>query len=162
MGSLAMLAEAIHTTADTGNELLLFLSLRRSRKAPDDTHPLGHGRELCCWSLIVAVFLFSAGASMSIYEGLTNLSHPSELKSVGRNYMVLGFAFVADGNSWTIVFRQLLKQKRVGESFWRIIRTCKEPSVFIVFGEDRPIWQGYWLPFWGYFWGNVFIAVFQT
>ena len=153
-GSSAMLAEAIHSTADTGNELLLLLGLRRSRKPPDNTHPLGHGRELYFWSLIVAIMLFGAGAGMSIYEGITNLSHPGELKNAGWNYAVLGFAFVADGSSWTIALRQLLQQKRTGESFWRSLRTSKDPSVFIVFGEDTADLAGLLVAFLGVFLGQ--------
>src|SRR5512138_779349 len=150
-GSSAMLAEAIHSTADTGNEFLLLLGLKRSRKPPDDKHPLGYGRELYFWSLIVATVLFGAGAGMSIYEGLTSLSQTGEMKNVVWNYAVLGFAFLADGTSWTIAFRQLLKQKRKGESFWRSIRTSKDPSVFIVFGEDTADVAGVFVAFVGVF-----------
>jgi cation diffusion facilitator family transporter len=89
-GSSAMLSEALHSTADTGNELLLLLGLHRSKKPPDDSHPLGHGRELYFWSLIVAILLFGIGAGMSIYEGITGLIHPKELKSPLWNYAVLG------------------------------------------------------------------------
>src|SRR5512142_661982 len=72
--SSAMLAEAIHSTADTGNELLLLLGLHQSRKPRDDTHPVGHGRELYFWALIVAIMIFSVGSGMSIYEGITSLN----------------------------------------------------------------------------------------
>jgi cation diffusion facilitator family transporter len=153
-GSSAMLAEAIHSTADTGNELLLLLGLRRSRKPPDKAHPLGHGRELYFWGLIVALMLFSTGSGVAIYEGLTRLSHPEELKSVGWNYVVLGFAFLADGTSWTIAFRQLWKQKKDGESFWRSVTQSKDPSVFIVFGEDSADVLGLLIAFFGVFLGQ--------
>ena len=153
-GSSAMLAEAIHSAADTGNELLLLLGIKRSKKPPDEDHPLGHGRELYFWSLIVAIVLFGAGAGMSIYEGITNLSETGELKNVGWNYAVIGFAFVADGTSWTIAFRQLWKQKRKNESFWDSIRTSKDPSVFIVFGEDTADVAGLFVAFLGVFLGQ--------
>ncbi len=154
-GSSAMLAEAIHSTADTGNELLLLLGLRRSKKPVDRTHPLGYGPELYFWSFIVAILLFSAGAGMAIYEGITNLSQGGELKNVGWNYAVLGVAFAADGTSWTIAFRQLMKQKREGESFWHSLRTSKDPSVFIVFGEDTADLAGLLVAFLGVFLGQL-------
>lgn len=153
-GSSAMLAEAIHSTADSGNELLLLLGLHRSKKPPDETHPFGYGQELYFWSLIVAILLFGAGAGMSIFEGVTNLSQPHELKNVGWNYAVLGFAFMADGTSWVIAFRQLMKQKRPGETFWHSLRTSKDPSVFIVFGEDTADLAGLLVAFLGVFLGS--------
>lgn len=153
-GSSAMLAEAIHSGADTGNELLLLLGLKRSKRPADDQHPLGYGRELYFWSLIVAILLFGAGAGMSIYEGITNLSQKSELQHIGWNYAAIGFAFLADGTSWTIAFRQLWKQKRENESFWRSIRTSKDPSNFIVFGEDTADVLGLVVAFLGVFLGQ--------
>src|SRR5512138_4014268 len=153
--SSVMLAEAIHSTADTGNELLLLLGLRRSRKPADRKHPFGYGPELYFWSFIVAILLFSAGAGMAIYEGVTSLSHGGELKNVGWNYAVLGVAFAADGTSWTIAFRQLMKQKREGESFWHSLRTSKDPSVFIVFGEDTADLAGLLVAFFGVFLGQL-------
>lgn len=154
-GSSAMLAEGIHSFADTGNELLLLLGLRRSKKPSDRTHPLGYGPELYFWSFIVAILLFGAGAGMAIYEGITSLSHPTEMKSVGWNYAVLGVAFLADGTSWTIAFRELLKLKRTGESFWQSLKTSKDPSVFIVFGEDTADVAGLLVAFLGVFLGQL-------
>ena len=68
---------------------------------------------------MVAILLFSAGAGMAIYEGITNLTHPHEIKNPGWNYVVLGWALVADGTSWVIAFRALLKQKEPGKTFWQ-------------------------------------------
>src|SRR5919198_1390076 len=87
-GSSAMLAEAIHSIADTGNELLLLLGIHQSRKPADETHPMGHGRELYFWGLIVAIMLFSSGAAISIYEGITGLSQPNEIKNAFWSYAV--------------------------------------------------------------------------
>jgi cation diffusion facilitator family transporter len=153
-GSSAMLAEAIHSTADSGNELLLLLGIKRSKKPADEEHPLGHGRELYFWSLIVAIVLFGAGAGMSIYEGITSLSQSGEMKNVGWNYAVLGFAFLADGTSWITAFRQLRKQKKDKETFWHSIRTSKDPSVFIIFGEDTADVAGLFVAFLGVFLGQ--------
>ncbi len=154
-GSSAMLAEAIHTTADTGNELLLLFGLKQSRKPADDIHPLGHGRELYFWSLIVAILFFGAGAGMAIYEGVTSLSQPDQLKHVGWTYAVLGVALVADGISFFLAFRQLWKQKRENESFWHSIKTSKDPSVFVVFGEEIADVAGIVVAFLGIFLGQL-------
>lgn len=153
--SSAMLAEAIHSTADTGNEFLLLLGLYRSQKPADETHPFGHGRELYFWSLIVAMMLFSSGAGMAIYEGVTNLSHPKEMQDPLWNYAVLGFSFIAEGISWMIAFRKLLQHKKPNESFWSSLRDSKDPSQFIVFGEDTAALAGLIVAFLGVFLGQV-------
>jgi len=153
-GSSAMLSEGIHSTADTGNELLLLFGLRQSRKPADAEHPFGHGQELYFWSLIVAIILFSAGGGMSIYEGITHLIHPSELRDPIWNYIVLGIAFLVEGISWSIAYRELLRRRDPGESFWHGLRNSKDPSVFIVFGEDTAALGGLMVAFLGVFLGH--------
>jgi cation diffusion facilitator family transporter len=153
-GSSAMLSEGIHSTADTGNQLLLLLGLRQSRKPADENHPFGHGQELYFWSLIVAIILFSAGGGMSIYEGITHLEHPTELRNPTWNYFVLAFAFIVEGISWAIALRELLKRKDPDESFWQGLRSSKDPSIFIVFGEDTAALAGLLVAFLGVFIGH--------
>ena len=153
-GSSAMLSEALHSTADTGNELLLLLGLHQSRKPPDKMHPVGHGRELYFWSLIVAILLFGLGAGMSFYEGVVSLIHPVELKSPIWNYVVLGVAFVAESISWTLAFRKLSKEREHDESFWQTLRRSKDPSAFVVFGEDTAALAGLMVAFGGIFLGE--------
>src|SRR5262245_49310596 len=75
-GSGAMLAEAIHSSADCGNQLLLLVGVKRSRRRPTPVHPLGYGRVVYFWSFMVAVLLFSAGGMFSIYEGIHKLQKP--------------------------------------------------------------------------------------
>src|SRR4051795_3368964 len=77
-GSTAMLAEGIHSVADTGNQLLLLLGLRRSVKPPDEDHPFGHGKERFFWTFVVALMLFSVGGLVSISRGISGLRHPGE------------------------------------------------------------------------------------
>lgn len=153
-GSSAMLSEGIHSTADTGNQLLLLFGLRQSRKPADKEHPFGHGQELYFWSLIVAIILFSGGGGMSIYEGIIHLSRSVELGNPTWNYIVLVVAFLVEGISWSIAFRELLKHKDPDESFWKGLRASKDPSIFIVFGEDTAALGGLLVAFLGIFIGH--------
>lgn len=155
-GSSAMLSEGIHSTADTGNQLLLLLGIRQSRKPADESHPFGHGQELYFWSLIVAIILFSAGGGMSVYEGITHLQHPTEMTNPGWNYAVLIVAFFVEGIAWFIALRELLKYQETGESFWKSLRSSKDPSVFVVFGEDTAAMSGLVVAFLGVFLGHQF------
>jgi len=102
----------------------------------------------------VAIILFSAGGGMSIYEGITHLEHPTELRSPVWNYVVLGSAFIAEGISWSIALRELLKRKDEDESFWEGLRASKDPSIFIVFGEDTAALAGLSVAFLGIFLGH--------
>ena len=81
-GSGAMMAEAIHSVADSGNQLLLLLGIRRAEKPPSANYPLGHGKEIYFWSFIVALILFSMGGLFSIYEGVHKLSDPQPLNTL--------------------------------------------------------------------------------
>lgn len=134
-GSSAMLSEGIHSTADCGNELLLLLGLKRSQRPPDDAHPYGHGKELYFWALIVAMVLFSIGGGMSLYEGITELREPHPLTDATVNFVVLGVAFAFEAGSFVIAVRKLREMSPNG-SLWAAVRDSKDPSVFMVVGED--------------------------
>jgi cation diffusion facilitator family transporter len=134
-GSSAMLSEGIHSLVDTGNQVLLLVGIRRSQRPADASHPLGYGQELYFWSLIVAVLLFGVGGGVSIYEGVHRLSHPVKGGSALWSYVVLGVSFISEGVSWAIAARALERQER-GGSFWQKLHRSKDPSTFIVFGED--------------------------
>jgi cation diffusion facilitator family transporter len=153
-GSSAMLAEAIHSLVDTGNELLLLLGIERSKRPADPLHPFGHGKELYFWSLIVAILLFGLGAGMSIYEGISHLEHPVEIRDPTWNYVVLGVALLAEGTSWTIALRKLLENRRAGQSLWRTLRTSKDPTVYTVLAEDSAALAGIGIAFLGVLLGH--------
>lgn len=140
-GSSATFAEGIHSVVDTGNELLLLLGIRRSKQRPDALHPFGYGNELYFWSLVVAMLLFAIGGGMSTYEGVRAFLHPAPAGNPTWNYVVLGTAFVAEGTSWLIAVRALRRGKKPA-SLWRLIRASKDPSKFLVVGEDTAALAG--------------------
>ena len=134
-GSSAMLSEGVHSLVDTGNEVLLLYGLHRSTLPPDDTHPLGHGRELYFWSFVVAVLVFALGAGVSIYEGVSHILRPEPMQRVMVNYAVLGLSAIFEGISWTVAVRQFRKAK--GElGFIAAARRSKDPTTFTVLLED--------------------------
>ena len=141
-GSSAMLSEGIHSSVDTGNQLLLLLGLRQAAKPADEQHPFGHGPDLYFWSLIVAMLIFGLGGGMSIYEGITHLQHPSALSDPTWNYVVLAIAFVVEAVALGIALRELLRQRRPQESFWQALRSSKDPTVYTVLAEDAAALSG--------------------
>lgn len=153
-GSAAMLSEGIHSIVDTANQGLILLGLKRSKKPPDDLHPFGHGQELFFWSLIVAILLFSLGGGLSIYEGITHIRHPGELGSPTWNYIVLGVAFLSEGTTWFLAFREIQHQQKPNEKIWQTIHYSKDPSIYTVLGEDTAALLGIFVAFWGVFLGN--------
>lgn len=134
-GSSAMLSEAIHSTVDTGNGLLLLVGLKLSQRQPDAEHPFGYGKELYFWSLIVAVLIFGVGGGISAYEGVLHMLHPEPLQDAKWNYIVLACAAVFEGISFAIALRAMLKEK--GDTpFWKALHSSKDPSTFTVMAED--------------------------
>lgn len=154
-GSSAMLSEGIHSVADTGNQALLLFGIKRSHKAPDTSHPFGHGKELYFWTLLVAVLLFGISGGMSIYEGISHLLHPSELTDPTWNYVVLGIALIAEGISWIIAMREFLGTVE-NKDFLSALRTSKDPTVVTVLAEDSAALIGLLLAFLGIYFGHRF------
>lgn len=151
--SSAMISEAIHSVADTGNQALLLLGIRLSRREPTKDHPFGHGKELYFWSLIVAIVLFGVGGGISLYEGLLHIQHPAELGDPFWNYVVLGAAVVFESFAFYIAFRELVKV--AGEdSIWQAIRQSKDPAIFVVLFEDAAALAGLVVAFFGVFLGH--------
>jgi len=134
-GSGAMLAEAIHSVADAGNQLLLILGLRQTKKAPTDDHPLGFGKSIYFWSFLVAVILFSVGGMFSLYEGVHKLLHPAPLSYPWVAIAVLVFAIVAESISLWGCLREVNKE-RYGRSIFQWFRNSRSSALLVVFGED--------------------------
>jgi cation diffusion facilitator family transporter len=134
-GSSAMLSEAIHSTVDTGNELLLLYGLRRAARPADREHPFGHGLQLYFWTFVVAVMIFGLGAVVAFIEGLHKLGNPHPVEHAYVNYIVLGLSTLFEIGSWTVAFREFRKEQ--GERNWlSAARHSKDPTIFTVLLED--------------------------
>jgi cation diffusion facilitator family transporter len=153
-GSSAMLSEGIHSVVDTGNQGLVLLGLRRSRRPPDEVHPFGYGKELYFWSLVVALLLFGVGGGMGCYEGIVHLRHPGPVRSPLPNYVVLAIAALSEGASWTVAVRALLRTRRDGESLLGAVRASKDPAVFVALLEDSAALAGIAVAALGVFWSH--------
>lgn len=134
-GSGAMMAEAIHSLADTGNQLLLLLGIRLAKRPPSADYPLGHGKEVYFWSFIVALILFSMGGLFSIYEGMHKLNDPQPLNAPYLALTVLLFSIIAEGISLWGCMREVNKE-RGGRSIWHWFRQTRKSELLVVFGED--------------------------
>jgi len=152
-GSSAMLSEGIHSLVDTGNGGLLLLGFRMSQKPPDANHPFGHGKELYFWSLVVAILIFALGGGMSVYEGVTHLSHPQVHHSIW-NYVVLAFAIVFESVSFYFAYRAFRKEMS-GQGVFEAIRASKDPTTFTVLFEDTAALLGLIVAFLGIFLGHL-------
>jgi cation diffusion facilitator family transporter len=136
-GSPALLAETLHTIADAGNEVLLYVAIRRSRHPADTSHPFGYGPERYYWALLAAIGMFLVGGAVSIWHGIQALVHPSELEAFWVGVAVLVVALVLDGMSRVVALRQLRVQaKRRGLSVRALLRETPDPTVVTIYLED--------------------------
>jgi cation diffusion facilitator family transporter len=147
-GSSAMLAEGIHSSADTANQALLLFGHRQSRRPPDREHPFGHGKELYFWALIEAIVLFGVGGGVSIYEGISHLMHGVKLEDPTWNYVVLAISVVAEGLSFMIATHSIRK-RYPGRPFREALRESKDPRLTLPFGEDAAALAGLLVAFTG-------------
>ncbi|MCH8867884.1 MAG: cation diffusion facilitator family transporter [Proteobacteria bacterium] len=134
-GSGTMLAESIHSYADTGNQVLLYLGLTQSQRPPDAEHPLGYGKLSYFWSFIVALLLFSMGGLFSIYEGMHKLNHPEGLSQIWIAILVLIFALVLEGFSLLGALREI-RHVRGERPFREWFKHTRNSELVVVLGED--------------------------
>jgi cation diffusion facilitator family transporter len=134
-GSGAMLAEAVHSLADCGNQGLLLLGMRQAGRPPSSEYPLGWGRALYFWSFLVAMLLFSVGGMFSLYEGIHKLSHHEPLKWPWLAVGVLVFGIVAESVSMHGCMKEVNKA-RGDRSIWRWFRQTRASELLVIFGED--------------------------
>ena len=134
-GSGAMMAEAIHSLADSCNQLLLLFGMKQSKRPPDLDYPLGYGKSIYFWSFLVAVILFSLGGMFSIYEGVHKFSNPEPLNNPMIAVGVLIFAIIAESISlWGCM--QAVNRERYGRRLIRWFRESRSSELLVVFGED--------------------------
>ena len=134
-GSSAMLSEAVHSSVDTFNGILLLVGVRLSQRPATPEHPFGHGKELYFWSLIVAVLIFGLGGGVSFFEGVQHIRHPEPMRDPFWNYAVLAAAAVFEGASFAVALRAFLKQAG-STPFWEAIHRSKDPTTYTVLAED--------------------------
>jgi cation diffusion facilitator family transporter len=134
-GSASMLAESIHSVADTSNQGLLLLGGKRAQRIADDRHQFGYGRERYFWSFVVAMVLFTLGGLFSIYEGITKLRDPHELTSIGWAIGVLMVAIVLETFSFRTAIVEARKVKG-DRRWWHYIRSSRSPELPVVLLED--------------------------
>jgi cation diffusion facilitator family transporter len=134
--SAGLLAESVHSLADTGNQGLLFLGGKRAEKLPDPKHPFGYGRERYFWAFVVALVLFSMGGLFALYEGIEKLRHPHEVENLGVAVAILLFAIVLESVSLRTAYKEARHHKPQIMSWWRWIRIAKEPELPVVLLED--------------------------
>lgn len=134
-GSGAMMAEAIHSLADSCNQLLLLFGIRQSKRPPDANYPLGYGKSIYFWSFLVAVILFSLGGMFSIYEGVHKFTNPEPLTSPLIAIAVLVFAIIAESISLWGCMRAVDKERHGRHlSLW--FSESRSSELLVVFGED--------------------------
>jgi cation diffusion facilitator family transporter len=136
-GSAALFAETLHTVADAGNEVFLYVAIRRSEREPDASHPLGYGPERWYWALLAAIGMFVIGGAISIWEGVNALLHPPELEAFWAGVAVLTIAIVLDGISRTVAVHELRgRAERDGMPLRQLLSESTDPTVTTVYLED--------------------------
>jgi cation diffusion facilitator family transporter len=136
-GSSGMMAEALHSIADTTNQVFLLLGLRFYRRPASKKHPFGYGKERFFWSFIAAIFIFGVGSTYAIYEGVVKLSHPHAPENLKWAYWVLAISFLLEGASIALAIYQENKEAHhEGLTFFAYIRESKDPTAKTVIFED--------------------------
>ena len=142
----SMLAEAVHSTADCGNQLLLLLGMKLAKRPPSSDYPLGYGKETYFWSFIVALMLFSIGGLFSVYEGWHKLHEPEALSYPLLALGVLGFGVVAESFSTWGCLREVNKT-RGSQSLWQWFQASRNAELIVILGEDLAALLGLTLAF---------------
>jgi cation diffusion facilitator family transporter len=134
-GSSAMLAEAIHSAADCGNQVLLLRGIQEAKREPDAKHPLGYGKVVYFWAFLVAVLLFTLGGLFSVYEGWHKLHHSEPMSNALVAIIVLAVSIVLEAFSLAGCVREIRKVAG-GMSLWKFFHVSRNSELIVVLGED--------------------------
>ncbi|AMU76599.1 cation transporter, permease component [Mycobacteroides abscessus 5S-0422] len=134
-GSSSMLAESVHSIADTSNQGLLLYGQRAASKEADRLHPFGYGRSRFFYSFVVALVLFTLGSVFALYEGYHKIHAPEHLQSPIVAIVILGVAIALEGYSFRTAFVES-KPLKGGASWWQFIRNSRNPELPVVLLED--------------------------
>lgn len=140
-GSAAMLAECIHSVADSSNQGLLLYGSRAARHPADVSHPFGRGKETYFWSFLVAIMLFFGGGVWAMLHGWEAIFHSEPLGDLTASFVVLGLALVLEGFSFGVAVREF-NRHRGSVSVWRGIRESKDSSLIVILLEDAAAMLG--------------------
>jgi cation diffusion facilitator family transporter len=136
-GSSGMMAETLHSLADTTNQVFLLLGLRFYKRPASEKHPFGYGKERFFWSFIAAIFIFGVGATFAIYEGFQKLTHPHPPENLFWAYWILGISFVLEAGSIALaVYQEVKEAHHEGLSFMQYLKESKDPTAKTVIFED--------------------------
>jgi cation diffusion facilitator family transporter len=136
-GSSGMMAEALHSLADTTNQIFLLLGLRFYKRPASEKHPFGYGKERFFWSFIAAIFIFGVGATYALYEGYEKLRHPHAPGKLAWAYWVLAISFVLEtGSICLAIYQEVKEAKHEGMTFREYLRESKDPTAKTVLFED--------------------------
>ena len=142
-GSGALLAETAHSIADSLNQILLYVGIRRSVQPATERHPLGHGKERYFWALVVALFLFFGGGVFSIYQAYDRIAHPHELGDTTIGFIVLGLSMVFEAFSLAVAVRELRHAADAeGVPVGRFLSQLRDPALRTVLYEDSAALAG--------------------
>ena len=149
-GSSGMMAEALHSIADTTNQIFLLLGLRFYKRPASAKHPFGFGTERFFWSFIAAIFIFGVGATYAIYEGIVKLAHPHPPTHLKWAYIVLGLSFLLEAASITLaIYQEVNEAHHEGMTFREYLRESKDPTAKTVLFEDSAALVGILIAFAG-------------
>jgi cation diffusion facilitator family transporter len=140
-GSASMLAEGVHSVADSANQLLLLRGRNRARRDRTEQHPFGFGRERYFYAFVVAVVLFTVGALFSIYEGIHKITHPEPVKAPVVAFVVLAIATAMESFSLRTAVRESRGQRN-GDNWLAFIRRAKAPELPAILLEDMAALAG--------------------
>jgi cation diffusion facilitator family transporter len=142
-GSGALVAETAHSAADSLNQILLYVGIRRSVQPPTEKHPLGHGKERYFWALVVALFLFFGGGIFSIYEAVDRFTHPHVIEAAVVGFAVLGLSMAFELFSLSVAVREVRHAARAeGIPAWRFLEQLRDPALRTVLYEDSAALAG--------------------